>query len=296
MSRRGRAIVLVCLCIVSIGILLGSPVYGDEVLASKTYFQHGKKFRVDVVAGADWEVSLTAYRIELSGQPRKLWSCTGGHIELEMAMDVDGDGFVEVLAMVYDGNADAYPILFYVDRNEKVQQIPIDLGKMYEDPNEMFITRASSFIDLDGDGVDELIAWVPQYWMPYLANADMPYASIVCRAKGKRYVPATGEYAPVYRFLISELRGELLTYGSDILEPDVGPYIQNCCMLLLYRSLVGEMKQGIEEFDALTANALKAMDIKADRWFADMWRDFTRNRVALLTQASLDFGGMPQQR
>jgi len=60
------------------------------------------------------------------------------------------------------------------------------------------LREQSSFIDLDrrwgrvGLGVDELIAWVPQYWMPYLANSDMPYASIVCRAKGKRYVPPQG--------------------------------------------------------------------------------------------------------
>lgn len=296
MLGRGRAIVLVCLCIVFVGVLWGSPVHGGEMLASTTYFQHGKRFRVDVATGTDWEVSLTAYRIELSGQPRKLWSYAGGHIELEMARDVDGDGFVEVLAMVYDGNACSRPILFYVDRYEKVQQIPIDLGKMYESPDDMFVARESSFMDLDGDGVDELIAWVPQYWMPYLANVDMPYASIVCKAKGKRYVPTTGEYASVYRFLISELRGELLTYGSHILEPDVGPYLQNCCMLLLYRSLVGEMKQGIEEFDDLAANALEVVDMAANRWFADTWRDFTKNRVALLAQASKDFGGIPQKR
>ncbi|MDD3600039.1 MAG: hypothetical protein PHS55_07995 [Firmicutes bacterium] len=296
MLRRGRAITLVCLCIMSVGVLWGSPVHGGEMLASTTYFQHGKRFRVDSATGTDWEVVLTVYRIELNGQPRKLWSYTGGHIEFEMARDVDGDGFVEVLAMVYDGNACARPILFYVDRNEKVQQIPIDLGKMYEDPNEMFVARVSSFMDLDGDGVDELIAWVPQYWMPYLTDVDTPYASIVCKAKGKRYVPAAGEYAPVYRFLISELRGELLTYGSHVLKPDVGPYLQNCCMLLLYRSLVGEMEQGIQEFDALTASALEAVDMTADRWFADRWRDFTKNRVALLTQANKDFGGIPQKR
>jgi hypothetical protein len=296
MSRRRIAIVLVCFFILSLGLVVGSPAYCGETLASTTYYQGGKRFQVDVDLGANWEMTLTVYRIELSGKPRKLWSYTGDHIELEMVRDVDGDGFVEVLAMEYGGNTYACPILFRVDKNEKVRQIPIDLGKMYEKPNYMLITRAASFIDLDDDGVDELIAWVPQYWMPYYANSDMVYASIICKAKDNRYVAAAGDYASVYRFLISELRNEIATYGTDILELDVGPYLQNCCLLLLYRSLVGEMTQGLQEFDTLFPHALKVIDPVADKWFADTWKDFMKRRVDLLTQATRDFGGIAQKR
>jgi hypothetical protein len=67
-------------------------------------------------------------------------------------------------------------------------------------------------------------------------------------------------------------------------------------LLLLYRSLVGEMTQGLQEFDTLFPHALKVIDPVADKWFADTWKDFMKRRVDLLAQATRDFGGIAQKR